>query len=401
MPDNPFGKIPHELWLMLASAGGDTAKIQNLLLRPVDWDLFLQLALHHRVYPLVYKTLSQLNNPAVPDNVLDYLRQKYLENIMQALTMTGETVRMIKCFESHGIHAVVLKGAPLAWRLYGDIAIRPSRDIDILVPPEELERAKLILGNEGYQGAEPEYPGQDLTPRQIHMLSKAFPHGFHVSYRHSMKNVYLEVHWKLANKVTLPLPTERNTKIIEVAGSRLPVLSDEMWLLYLMSHGAGHAWFRLRWLVDIAKFTQQGDLDWEKTAFMAKKFGLQSILHQSLILANGLLDAPVPPNLQSVAAHDRSAWRLSNTAINVFLSVADIEMRRNNDQHPSYWPRIYNFHVRRGWKNKFNYLLRELFRPTINDIKVITLPDRLFGLYYVVRPFAFLYRRLRKYGAGN
>ncbi len=379
--DNITGKINHELWLILAAASDDTAKTQNLLKQPVDWDLLLKLSVHHRVYPLVYKTFSKLTNPAVPEHVMDFLRQKYQENALQALSMTGETVRMVKCFDSHGIHAVVLKGAPLAWRLYGDIAIRPSKDIDVLVPPDELEKAKQILENEGYRRSHYEY----------------FQHSFHLSYHHNKKNIFLEIHWKFGNSIhDLPLPTVSNIKKIELAGSSLPVLSDEEWLLYLMLHGAGHGWFRLRWLVDIAKFTQQGGVDWEKTAFMAKSIGMQSILHQSLILANSLLEAPVPPNLVSVIAHDRSARRLTCMAINLCMATADNEIRRSNVQHTNYWPIIYGFYVRRGWKNRFNYLLKKIFRPSINDIKLISLPDRLYALYYVIRPVAFLGRQLRK-----
>lgn len=399
--DNITGKINHELWLILAAASGDTAKTQNLLKQPVNWDLLLKLSIHHRVYPLVYKTLNQLNNPAVPEHVMDFLRQKYQENAMKALSMTGETIRMIKCFDSHGIHAVVLKGAPLAWRLYSDIAIRPSRDIDILVPPDELEKAQQILENEGYSITQPEYPEYNFTSRQLQIFSKAFSHSFHVSYWHSMKNVYLEIHWKLGNSIhELSFPNEGNITRIGVAGSPQPVLSDEEWLLYLMLHGAGHGWFRLRWLVDIARFIQQGGTDWEKTAFMAKSFGIQSFLHQSLILANQLLAMPVPPNLLSVVAHDRSAWRLSYMAMNLCLATAEYEIRGFNCQHTNYWQRIYGFHVRIGWKNRLNYLFK-LFGPSVSDIKLISLPDKLFGLYYVIRPFSFLYRHLRKFSMGN
>lgn len=400
--DNITGKINHELWLILAAANDDTAKTQKLLKQPVNWDLLLKLSVHHRVYPLVYKTLSQLNNPAVPEHILDFLRQKYQENAMQALSMTGETVRMVKCFESHGIHAVVLKGAPLACRLYGDIAIRPSRDIDILVPPDELEKTLEILENEGYCETQPEYPEYNFTSRQLQIFSKAFSHSFHVSYRHSTKNVYIEIHWKLGNSIhELPFPNESNIKRIGVAGSPQPVLSDEEWLLYLMLHGAGHGWFRLRWLVDIAKFIQQGGTDWEKTASLAKSFGIQSFFHQSLILANQLLAVPVPPNHLSVVAHDRWAWRLAYMAMNLCLSAADYEIRRSDGQYTKNWRRIYGFHVRTGWKKRFNYLLKDLFSPTVYDVKLVSLPDRLYALYYAIRPFTFLGRRLRKFRVGN
>jgi len=397
--NNPFQKISPELWLMLAGASGDTVKAQNLLHQPVNWDILLQLAVHHRVYPLVYKTLSRLNNPAVPDHVLGLLRQKYRENAMQAISMTGETIRIVKRLENHGICAVVLKGTPLSWRLYGDITIRPSRDIDILVSTDELKKTIGILENEGYRRI---YTEHILTPRQLQIISKkAVNHSNHFVYQHNEKKIYLEIHWKLGNHVhALPLPTGRNIKRIEVAGILLPVLSDEELLLYLILHGAGHGWYRLRWLIDIAMFTQQGDVDWEKTEYLARSFGIQSFLYQYLIMTNQILAMPVPPNLLSIATHDRTASRLARMAMNLCLSAADFQIRGANGQYTNYWPNIYQFNVLTGWKNRFNYILK-LFAPAVDDILLISLPDRLYALYYVIRPLTFIGRRLRKLKAGT
>lgn len=400
MTDNPFGKIPHELWLMLASTSGNIAKTQNLLLKPVNWDALLQLALHHRVYPLVYETLSQLNNPAIHENTLGYLQQKYRDNAVKGLCLTGETVRVVKCLESHGIRAVVLKGPPLASRLYGDVAIRPYKDIDILVPPDELVKAQGILEKEGYRAINIPYPEQNFTSKQFRIIKRSLHQGFHVSYWHNMKNVNIEVHWRFGKSIhELTFPNESNINRIEIAGYLLPVLCEEDWLIYLIVHGAGHAWFRLRWLVDIARFVQQEGIDWEKTAFMAKSIGIQTLLHQSLILANRLLDAHVPVNFQSVIVSDRAAWRLSQLAINVCLATAEYEIWGSNGLCVSYWQDIYNFYARKGWKNRFNYILKnlkKLFSPSIYDFMTISLPDKLFVLYYVLHPFCFLYRRLKK-----
>jgi hypothetical protein len=60
-----------------------------------------------------------------------------------------------------GIRALPLKGPLLAERLYGDPGLRPSEDIDVLVPVADLERAGRSLGELGYLragdrgGAEP------------------------------------------------------------------------------------------------------------------------------------------------------------------------------------------------------------------------------------------------------
>lgn len=390
-------KIPLELWLMLASAGGDTAKIQSLLYHPVNWGLLLQLAIYHKVYPLAYKTLSKLNDPAVPEHVFDFLRQKYQENAIKALNMTGETVRIVKCLESQGIRVVVLKGAPLASHLYGDIVIRPSGDIDILVKPEELEKAVRIIEDEGYCRIDNEH---NLTSRQLKIFLKAHTHSFHLNYWHNEKKVNLELHWKTGDRgYEFPFPNASNINRIEVAGSPLPVLSDEEWLLYLMLHGAGHGWERLRWLVDIKKFMQK-DIDWNKILIIAKNIGMESILSQSLLLANGLLAVPVPGSLLSIVANDRSALQLACMAISMCLTTVNYGIRDYDNEDINYGLINYNFQVRKGWKVKFKYILKRL-GPTVHDIKLISLPDKLYALYYVIRPFIILGRHLQKFRTGN
>jgi len=62
----------------------------------------------------------------------------------------------------------------------------------------------------------------------------------------------------------------------------------------------------------------------------------------------------------------------------------------------SYWQNIYDFYARRDWKKRFNYILKylqKLYNPSIYDFMTISLPDRFFGLYYVLHPFCFMYRR--------
>ncbi|MEL7657439.1 MAG: nucleotidyltransferase family protein, partial [Bacillota bacterium] len=334
--DNPSRKIPSELCLMLACTCCDTTKTEKLLMQPINWNLLIQLAVYHRVHPMVYKTLNQLSNPTAPEHVLDFLRQKYQENALNALSMTGETVNLVKCLEKHGVCAVVLKGMPLAWYLYGDIAIRPSRDIDILVTPDKIKTVQDILKSEGYRTILPEH---NLTARQLQILLKS-DHGRHFGYRHSKKNIFVELHWKLGH--ALSMPVERNIKKIEVPGGLLPVLADEEWLLYLILHGADHAWFRLRWLVDIVKFIQRGDTDWKKVEIMAEYAGMQSFLHQGLLLANRLLAVPLPPYFQSILPHDRTAWKLACMAMDLCLATADTEIKGSDDKNIKRWRKIYD-----------------------------------------------------------
>lgn len=386
--------IPTELWLILACANGDIKKAQNILSQPINWDMFFHLSEHHRVYPLVYKTIRQMKNPVVPQYVISQFQQKIQGNVMRSISMAGETVQIVTCFKNNSIRSFVLKGESLSWRLYGDITSRISKDIDIFIAPDKIHKAQEILVNEGYQI---ELPVKNMTPRQLQLYYRSNNEpGYvnHVVLRHREKDIIMELHWELSKELKMP----SESKSLEVSGNAISVLSDEIWLLYLIQHGAIHAWFRLQWLVDIAKFIQVGDIDWDYFKMIMDRSNIKHLFHQAMILANQLLEVPVPTNIQSDLEHDKTALRLAHMAMNICLASAESEINGTADRNVEKLMKVYNFYMRLGWKNKTRYILHA-FSPNVKDIMLITLPDLLYPLYYIIRPFTYLGRRLRKFFA--
>jgi hypothetical protein len=367
-------------------------KEKNHILLPqsVNWDLFLHLAVYHRLFPLAYKTLCSLNNPAVPAEVINALQQEYRQNALRSLCMTGEMVRIINSFEENGIQCLVLKGHPLAFKLYGDFALRPSKDIDILVEPQKLEQAEKILKEEGYINNTYDFP---MTPRQKRSQINQLKHYI---YFNSERNICLEIHWKI-HHIDLGLPALSNLCAgkLEIAGSMVPVMADEEWLWFLMVHGCGHKWFRLRWLCDIDRFMRQSNcLDWDKIIFMANKSGLKIILHQTMILLKELFALPIPAGLKQSVLHDDKAWDLAKTVINKLVDKEDnISELQFLYLKNSILMINYNLKLYSGFSNKLAYI-SSLCKPIGQDYKLISLPDSLYPLYYFIRPFAWLWRRI-------
>ena len=52
--------------------------------------------------------------------------------------------------EQRGIRTLVLKGPTLALDLYGDVSLRTSKDLDILIPLTEIEQAERLMTELGY-----------------------------------------------------------------------------------------------------------------------------------------------------------------------------------------------------------------------------------------------------------
>jgi len=150
----------------------------------MDWNLFMKLALHHRVYPLVYLALKK-NTSLVPVHVMQSLQRHYHDNTIKMLHLSREMSRICEAFASSGIRKLLLKGPLLALNLYGDVAHRTSKDLDILVDADDVEKAEAVLSKLGYE------PDEEI------ILNNWKKKSHHRSYEHREHSVQIEIHWRL------------------------------------------------------------------------------------------------------------------------------------------------------------------------------------------------------------
>ena len=61
-----------------------------------------------------------------------------------------EAIGLVKGLETEGIESILLKGSAITHRLYGDAALRPMSDIDLLIPEDQLDGAVTLLRERGY-----------------------------------------------------------------------------------------------------------------------------------------------------------------------------------------------------------------------------------------------------------
>ena len=153
----------------------------------IDWELFLQLVRHHRVYPSVYHSLKKLESESVPHNVMQFIYKDYQMNTFQMLNLSREMEGIAKLFNENKIMALFLKGPILANELYGDISLRTSGDLDVIVPIAELEKIDSLLIQSGY-----------VKDDYIHTILNDWKwRHHHVTYFHPTKRIKLEIHWRL------------------------------------------------------------------------------------------------------------------------------------------------------------------------------------------------------------
>jgi hypothetical protein len=367
----------------------NTTETTEEVISSLDWNIVLNLAIIHGIFPLVYNTISRLNNSTVPKNIILFLQQKYIRNTIIVVGLADEIVRIVSEMELSSVHPLILKGPPLSIKIKEDIALRVSNDIDILVDPAEFPRAEKILEKLDYKRISPDFP---LTPRQ---QKNFFKKDHHFEYINEKRAIKVELHWRIRsfNIKRFPIVSNLCTQKIDVNGFPVPVMNNEYWLIYLMVHGYKHMWVRLRWLYDIKKFIEQ-NIDWKKTILIADNSELRPILHQTLILLNILFEVPLPHCLKQSVENDKKAWQLYYTVMEKLCitqtGLPDYKFSLINSLSSK---RINYYDFSSKLSNKLSYIISQ-FKPHEEEFKLIFLPDFLFPLYYIIKPFYWLWRRI-------
>ncbi|MGE7636524.1 nucleotidyltransferase domain-containing protein [Peribacillus frigoritolerans] len=347
--------------------------------KEIDWDHFLLLARHHRVYPIVYAKLQKINRKGIPRHVIEILYQEYKRNTFQMLHLSCEMELVSKLFADNQIRILFLKGPVIAFDIYGDISLRTSKDLDVLIPIHKLEKAEELLLSCGYEREE-----------EI-LLKESKWRSHHVTYIHPTKNIQLEIHWRLQ-----PRPSKEPSfnelweqkRVSTITSYPIYFLGKEDLFFYLVSHGARHGWFRLRWLLDIDQMIRKG-IDFDKANILFEKYKSCHLGGQALILASHLLETPVNDKMKILTAEDRSK-KLAQMAIHLIKEQLPLHIITSTNYF-----RRYLISLKASNMQKLIHIVL-LFYPSSVDAKTLRLPKLLHFLYFPLRPFLWVWRKTRK-----
>ncbi|MFZ3579504.1 nucleotidyltransferase domain-containing protein [Virgibacillus sp. DJP39] len=383
-------RIPKELVLILEllKEGNETyiKKHQTALCNAIDWDIFIEQVMHHRVYPILYSKIKQLDKNLVPPRILALLKQQYKRNTFQMLHLSAEMEIVSRSFAGNDIKLLFLKGPVLAHELYGDVSLRTSSDLDVLIPIGDLKKAEQILVEQGYQ--------KDDYIQTVLNDWKWRHH--HVTYLHPEKNIKLEVHWRLnpgpSKDPAFNVLWERKAKS-SLTSYPVYLLGKEDLFLFLTSHGARHGWSRLRWLMDIHQLLNQ-DIDWVRTQRLLDKYNFLQVGGQSIVLVSQLFkNRRISDEVESLLVSSKSR-KLAQQAIFYLESMVNL----HTDPVPDEVARYHKHHLfsLMSVQQKFFFIISFLF-PYPEDAKTLPLPKQFHFLYFPLRPFLWVWRKSRKH----
>src|SRR5215212_4710817 len=180
-------------------------RIEALLRRNMDWEYLLRTAGRHGVAPLLYWHLDATCPEAVPEDILNHLREHFRANTLRNLSLTAELLRILNAFGERGIPAVPYKGPALAASVYGNLALREFGDLDILVHRRDVLRAKEVLTSMGYQARYRLTPAQEAA-----FLRSECEHPFERD-----GESIVELHWGITDRHFFPLDNEHFWENVE------------------------------------------------------------------------------------------------------------------------------------------------------------------------------------------
>jgi len=345
----------------------------------IDWDEFLSLVDRHRVL-VPHDEVRRLVGNRLPDRAYEQLKSRSAEACRHALRQAAELVRLHRAFSAHGIQMIPMKGVMLSVQLFGDPAKRSTHDLDLLVRPERLDEADQVLRGEGYRRTDPDV---ELTPKRKKWILE---HSHHFSYYHDQRRQLVELHWRLllwdADHVA-ELWNHCQTR--NWMGASFLTLKDDALLLFLCDHGSKHQWRRIKWLGDVAALlAQDRSFSWENLLLLASRFDLSRSLAQAGLLVHWLYGIPLPEPLVDLITKQKPASGLAANAVAAMLLGEEgqfaLPVRLKNGAFPA------RLRERLPW----SVSLRSCLIST-DEFQDCPLPDKLFWLYFPLRPILWFY----------
>lgn len=385
------------------------SRIKALVSSPLNWDNLLDSAYWHGVAPLLYHNIKQMGEGNyIPPDLLNKLKNTYYENLAKNMYLYSELGKILEAFNQNGIKVIVLKGAALAEAVYGDIALRPMNDIDLMVKKEDLPTAEKIMSDLGYT-----FAGKELPEwyRENH---------FHVGYLSPDKSILVELHWHIARKSH---PSRiaiidsgliegfwERAKTSEIAGTKALVLCPEDLLLHLSLHFLKHRFmsnsFRgtftnrnaLIQLCDISQILKHygNEINWTRLEQEADKHGIKNLVFSIIHIAEELGSG------ESVCHENSNGPNPENLDCEL-LELIHKKILAKEERIPAVF---FQSLAADSYKLKVRILLDSLFpQPSVLARKYSLDPHSLkFYLYYLFRPLGVLIkhaRLIRKFWGAN
>jgi len=338
-----------------------------------EWTRVIAAALEHGVAGLLCRSIRGLPEGLVAEDVANAAEVYLAETDVQGAVRLEHLFDILAALAADGIPALPFKGPVLGLLAHGSATIRPSRDLDVLVQRQDMDRAVAALGNLGY------HLDESFSPR---VLAAYYDYnGQAILFAEGRTPV--EPHWEFSHRALderLDLKgVWRRASPVPLAGRLVSSLSLEDTLLATCIHGCKGKWCRLLWVADLAGLIHRCPaLDWDALMERAERAGVRRILLLGLALAQDLFSTPLPGAIFAAIQRDEMCqWLVQQSKNHLFGPVIDLGSVNRVSR--------YHLRSRERIEDRFMYVWRTVTTPRLMHYRMIRLPDSLFFGYVAVK----------------
>jgi hypothetical protein len=234
-----------------------------------------------RMLPLLYRNLKA---QGVDHPWMGRFRGTYRKAWYQNRVLLHHAAEVLRALTSAGLPSMVLKGAALASSAYGDLALRPMNDVDVLVRTEDAQAAMAIFDESGLRPTHSVALGRMRVTHSVCFVDRA--------------GRQIDLHWHVLEddcRVHADDAFWARAVRMEIDGVETRALDTTDQLFHTCAHGA--RWNRVppyRWVADAAVIVRTGVVDWDRLVDLAEHhLVVPQILHPLGYLVD-LLDLEVP-----------------------------------------------------------------------------------------------------------
>ena len=273
-----------EMQLLLAccrrAAGRlDVSGLSEVLARPFNEQAFLVLCRQHRLVVLVYKMLVRPFPGRLSSEMVSIFEREAQKHTLIHVRLSKSLVDLHRELELRHIRHLFLKGPVLNQQLFGGELLRYSRDLDVLIDPDDIQETKECLEDLGFHS-------KGFRVPFFRVLRKD------AEYKKNGAGYTIELHWRTDRVETIlgrEFDWEKHVTHCDFQNELIPVFSHPYNCLYLCLHAAKHHWRRFRWLLDIPVFIQRTGVDPVRLLDLACRHGLQSSVREAFFISEHVL----------------------------------------------------------------------------------------------------------------
>lgn len=371
-PDSRTLGVSFDLLCRMVGPSPGLEQLRRALHKGIDFPQLLQVASDHSVRPQLIGTLAALSWESVPPSVRTDLEAFRRLHVGFCLAAADQLARLVAALAARGIRVAAFKGATLAAALYGDLAAREYNDIDLIVPPSQLDEAEDVVLSFGYRGAQ-----GDRRFRRAFLSYQ----GQYMFVRAGQPAV--DLHWAFTGShLPFPLAAEeiwRSLDVVRIGPHDVPAVVGADLPLLLAGHGTKEAWQSLGWICDFALVVERRrDLDWLALHTRARHRGCGDSLLLACAMADRLLGVAMPAALTRAVA---ASWRVGR------LAEALVGDLRKGVPAPAKKRDLADLDLCDRAIDRLGVALRVALTPTAGDHAALPLPPLLWPAYRLIRPF--------------